>query len=148
LILLPHNPRISNPPLLLRLRRPNLTTHHRHRHQLVYLQYRNVLAQTRPLPRPECQNMLLDTLGVCIDPPRGIPNFGILFKNTRVTVPDPGIHANDRAGREECVAELQTGGGYDAFQVETEGGVHAEVFFDDSGETLELLVFGPGGEGK
>jgi hypothetical protein len=44
----------------------------------VYLQHRNVLAQTRPLSRPECQDMLihpLDTLDVCIDPPRGIPNF-------------------------------------------------------------------------
>src|SRR5271154_6231841 len=39
----------------------------------MYLQHRNVLVQTRPLPRPECQDMLihpLDTLGVCIDPPR------------------------------------------------------------------------------
>lgn len=61
---------------------------------------------------------------------------------------DPGIHAEDRAGRQECVVELQTGGGYNAFQVETEGGVHAEAFFDDNGEALELLAFGPGGGGK
>ena len=57
-------------------------------------------------------------------------------------------HADDRAGWEECVVELQTGGGYDAFQVETEGGLQAESFFDDNGEALELLTFEPGGEGK
>jgi len=62
-------------------------------------------------------------------------------------VHDPGIHADDRAGREECIVELQTGGEYDVFQVETEGGVHAEAFFDDNGEALELLAFGPGGRG-
>lgn len=69
-------------------------------------------------------------------------------KNPRVTVHDPEVHADDRAGREECVVELQAGGGYDAFQVEAEGWVHAEAFFDDNGEALELLAFGPGGEGK
>ena len=46
------------------------------------------------------------------------------------------------------MAPLQTGGGYDAFQAETEGGVHAESFFDDNGEAPELLAFGPDGEGK
>ena len=61
---------------------------------------------------------------------------------------DPGIHADDRAGREECVVELQTGGECDALQVETEGGVHVEAFSDDSGEALELLAFGPGGRGR
>jgi hypothetical protein len=111
----------------------------------MYLQHRNVLVQIRPLPRPKCQDMLihpLDTLGVCIDSPRGIPNFGIPSKNPRVMMHDPGIHADDRAGREECVVEIQTGGGYNVFQVETEGRVHAEAFFDDNGEALELSAFG------
>lgn len=61
-----------------------------------------------------------------------------------VALDDDGTAADDRAAGDEAVADRGAGGGDDAFEVEAEGGLHAEGFLDAGVEVGERAGGGVG----
>ena len=80
--------------------------------------------------------------GLC--PALRAESLNVLAKSFLTAMDSPRADADDGAGWEVFAADLGAAGGDDAFEDESGGGVHAEVFLDAGVHVGEVLL----GEGE
>lgn len=128
------------------------------RHQLVYLQQADVLANTSPAAHPELQHrpghlldpgiLLLPVKGLMHQPPLRPVDIRVLAKDALVAVEHPRGAAHDRAAGDEAASDLGALGRDDPLHGEPGGGVDAEGLLDARVEVRQLLRLGPGDEAR
>ncbi len=143
-------PGTNSPPIthdlpLPRMRQRDNILPQQQRDNLAHFQQADVLPQTRPPAGPEREKTslhLLQLLRSALDLSLGNEFLGIR-KDVRITLHDPPVAADDRARRDEPIADVDAAGWDVALEEESDAGVYARCFFDDGLRVGEMRLWIP-----